>query len=269
MSRSLTSEFQRFSRDRCSDIAASPPAARSDHGTAGWDAHLTFEPVCNLARRPDAAAGRRRDWKGRLLNAQPAAAEIATAVRRTRVYLATGHRNHDTSENAPTNLAAWCQRCHILHDGPEHRRRRHANRQRRQASGTCSLAPTGDPRALGDGKSGASRFVGGGSNFCVYVKGEKRYDGNRKPWGSSPWLRLDDLGQIRSARVGGRTAIRLAFSLRSASALPGTQSHLITSLRARWRSAPWPRPAAVPQDDEGPRPPRTPGSAPRALGIWQ
>ena len=56
----------------------------------------------------DAAAGRWRDGKGRQIREQPMAAEVVVAVRRTRVYLATGHRNHDTSENAPTNLAAWC-----------------------------------------------------------------------------------------------------------------------------------------------------------------
>ncbi|KQT96072.1 hypothetical protein ASG60_20785 [Methylobacterium sp. Leaf469] len=91
----------------------------------------------------DAAAGRWRDGKGRPLKAQPAPAEVAAVVRRTRVYLATGHRNHDTSENGPGNLAAWCQRCHILHDGPEHRRRRHANRQRRRAIGDLFLGAYG------------------------------------------------------------------------------------------------------------------------------
>jgi hypothetical protein len=60
----------------------------------------------------DAEAGRWRDGKGQSLKTQPAAAEISAAVRRTRVYLATAHRNHDTSANGPGNLAAWCQRCH-------------------------------------------------------------------------------------------------------------------------------------------------------------
>jgi hypothetical protein len=91
----------------------------------------------------DAESGRWRDGKGQLLKAQPAAIEITAAVRRTKVYLATAHRNHDTSVNRPGNLAAWCQRCHILHDAPEHRRRRHANRQRRRALGDLFLGRYG------------------------------------------------------------------------------------------------------------------------------
>lgn len=83
----------------------------------------------------DEDAGRWRCNRGRQLATQPAAAEIAGAVRRTRVYLATAHRNHDTSVNDARNLAAWCQRCHILHDAPEHRRRRRATLMRRRAIG--------------------------------------------------------------------------------------------------------------------------------------
>jgi hypothetical protein len=62
---------------------------------------------------------------------QPAATEIGSAVRQTRVYLATAHRNYDMSVNAASNLAAWCQRCHILHDAPGHYRRRQATLMRR------------------------------------------------------------------------------------------------------------------------------------------
>jgi hypothetical protein len=83
----------------------------------------------------DADAGRWRDGSGRHLSKLPAAIEIASAVRQTKVYLATAHRNHDTSMNRPANLAAWCQRCHILHDAPEHRRQRRATRMRRRALG--------------------------------------------------------------------------------------------------------------------------------------
>lgn len=60
-------------------------------------------------------------------------------VRVTRVYLATAHRNHDISENAAGNLAAWCQRCHILHDAPEHRRRRRLTHMRKRAVGDLFL----------------------------------------------------------------------------------------------------------------------------------
>ncbi len=42
----------------------------------------------------------------------------------TRVVLASAHLDHDPSNNLSHNLAALCQRCHMLHDGEEHRRRR-------------------------------------------------------------------------------------------------------------------------------------------------
>ena len=62
-------------------------------------------------------------------------------IRSTRVFLATAHRNHDTSDNAPGNLAAWCQRCHILHDRDEHRRRRRLTFLRRRALGDLFQGP--------------------------------------------------------------------------------------------------------------------------------
>jgi hypothetical protein len=42
----------------------------------------------------------------------------------TRVVLASAHLDHDPSNNRPRNLAALCQRCHMIHDAKEHRRRR-------------------------------------------------------------------------------------------------------------------------------------------------
>ena len=45
-------------------------------------------------------------------------------MRTTQVVLAAAHRDHDTANNASRNLIAFCQRCHMLHDAPEHRRRR-------------------------------------------------------------------------------------------------------------------------------------------------
>lgn len=62
-----------------------------------------------------------RDGRG-----QPAAwpdiVEYA-GVRMTRVVLAACHRDHDPTNNRPGNLLALCQRCHMLHDRAEHRRR--------------------------------------------------------------------------------------------------------------------------------------------------
>lgn len=51
----------------------------------------------------------------------------------TRVVLATAHLDHDPTNNAQRNLMALCQRCHLLNDAPEHRRRRWWNRRARMA----------------------------------------------------------------------------------------------------------------------------------------
>ena len=40
----------------------------------------------------------------------------ACTQRRTKVVLACCHRDHDPSNNTLGNLAAWCQRHHLLHD---------------------------------------------------------------------------------------------------------------------------------------------------------
>lgn len=53
----------------------------------------------------------------------------------TRVVLASAHRDHDPSNNDLRNLAALCQRCHLTHDRPEHRRRRWLTLFRRRALG--------------------------------------------------------------------------------------------------------------------------------------
>lgn len=56
-----------------------------------------------------------------------------SSPRVTRVVLASAHLNHDPGDNRPRNLAALCQRCHMIHDAPEHRRRRWLNRFRQRA----------------------------------------------------------------------------------------------------------------------------------------
>jgi hypothetical protein len=53
----------------------------------------------------------------------------------TRVVLASAHLDHDPSNNRSRNLAALCQRCHMLHDAPEHRRTRWRKRFLRRAAG--------------------------------------------------------------------------------------------------------------------------------------
>ena len=88
----------------------------------------------------DAQAGTWRSDRGRVLRRSPAV-DLLAEVRTTRVVLAAAHRNHDTSDNADANLAALCQRCHMLHDRPEHRRRRWFTLFRRKATGDLFRGP--------------------------------------------------------------------------------------------------------------------------------
>lgn len=55
------------------------------------------------------------------------------AVRMTYVVLACAHLDHDPANSAPANLAALCQRCHMLHDAAEHRWQRWWNAYRLRA----------------------------------------------------------------------------------------------------------------------------------------
>lgn len=72
-----------------------------------------------------------------LSQAQPGFVGIdpPSQMRVTRVVLASAHLNHDPSDNRPRNLAALCQRCHMIHDAAEHRRRRWFNAFRLRAIG--------------------------------------------------------------------------------------------------------------------------------------
>lgn len=57
----------------------------------------------------------------------------------TRVVLACAHLNHDPTDNRDRNLAALCQRCHMIHDAVEHRRSRWQNAFRLRALGDLFL----------------------------------------------------------------------------------------------------------------------------------
>ncbi|MCJ2091003.1 hypothetical protein MKK67_00540 [Methylobacterium sp. J-072] len=85
----------------------------------------------------DVEVMRWRDGQGRLVRRILPAPERMTEdeVRMTRVVLATAHRNHDTTDNTDANLAALCQRCHMLHDRLEHQRRRYITLRARKAIG--------------------------------------------------------------------------------------------------------------------------------------
>ncbi|MBO0906192.1 hypothetical protein [Jiella sonneratiae] len=102
----------------------------------------------------DEAAGRWRDGRGRLLRrglaapdpglvSQPAPG-VLWAVSRpatTRVRLACAHLDQDTANNAATNLAALCQRCHLNHDRPWNLRKRRLTLRMRLALGDLFDGP--------------------------------------------------------------------------------------------------------------------------------
>ncbi|HJE26164.1 MAG TPA: hypothetical protein K8W01_21150 [Methylorubrum populi] len=81
-----------------------------------------------------------RDGAGRMIRLSTAD-DVLAAARTTRVVLATAHRNHDTADNTAANLAAFCQRCHMMHDRPEHKRRRWLTLFRRKALGDLFRGP--------------------------------------------------------------------------------------------------------------------------------
>ncbi|MCJ2087450.1 hypothetical protein MKK88_15875, partial [Methylobacterium sp. E-005] len=72
-----------------------------------------------------------------------AEADILGRARRTRVLLPAAHRDYATSNNADAHLAAFCERCHMSHDRPEHQRRRCRTLFRRKALGDSFQGPYG------------------------------------------------------------------------------------------------------------------------------
>jgi len=73
-----------------------------------------------------------RDGDGRRIAMRRGTVPLA-GVRTTYVVLACAHLDHDPGNNAAANLAALCQRCHMLHDAAEHRWQRWWNAFRRRA----------------------------------------------------------------------------------------------------------------------------------------
>ena len=84
----------------------------------------------------------RRHWRdGRGRRVRTPEHGVAAIVRVTRVYIACAHLNHDPTDNAARNLAALCQRCHMLHDRPHHLAQRWITYRRRWAAGDLFLGP--------------------------------------------------------------------------------------------------------------------------------
>ncbi len=82
-----------------------------------------------------------RDGRGRRLRQRLRDEDLLARVRITKVVLAAAHRDHDTANNEDANLAAFCQRCHMLHDRDEHQRRRWRTLFRRKAMGDLFQGP--------------------------------------------------------------------------------------------------------------------------------
>jgi len=85
----------------------------------------------------DRDAAHWRDGQGRKLRRRPG--QLLDRSRVTYVVLACAHLDHDPANNVARNLAALCQRCHMLHDAAEHRRARWWNAFRRRALGDLFL----------------------------------------------------------------------------------------------------------------------------------
>ncbi|WP_366658516.1 HNH endonuclease signature motif containing protein [Fodinicurvata sp. EGI_FJ10296] len=79
-----------------------------------------------------------RTQTGALANAWPDIEDYCW-FRTTRVILAACHKDHDPANNDPDNLIALCQRCHLIHDRPEHRRRIRLTILQRRALGDLFL----------------------------------------------------------------------------------------------------------------------------------
>ena len=89
----------------------------------------------------DTEHGMWRNGRGKVLKGLPRrdAWPPDLTIYRTRVVLATAHLDHDPTNNRPRNLKALCQRCHMLHDHREHRRRRFLTLRQRKALGDLFL----------------------------------------------------------------------------------------------------------------------------------
>lgn len=64
-----------------------------------------------------------------------------------RVVLTVAHKDHDTTNNADDNLAAWCQRHHLRWDARFHADNARATRSRKAARGQATFLAEGPAHA--------------------------------------------------------------------------------------------------------------------------
>ena len=102
--------------------------------------------VCHLGdgRWWDAEQTAWRNDLGKIVSGLPVCdehfpASTGLVLRSTRVVLATAHLDHNPGNSSVRNLKALCQRCHMINDRPEHRRRRFHTLFRRKALGDLFL----------------------------------------------------------------------------------------------------------------------------------
>lgn len=81
-----------------------------------------------------------RDGNGRTIRSRSPRSLLSEPLT-TRVVLATAHLDGNPTNNGAANLRALCQRCHMLHDQPEHRRRRWLTFRKRKALGDLFSGP--------------------------------------------------------------------------------------------------------------------------------
>lgn len=85
-------------------------------------------------RWEDFDARRWYDGNGAVV-AAPSVLEVDRSGHVTKVVLTCAHIEHDPSRNDDADLAAWCGRCHLLHDAPHHRAQRRLTYRLRSAIG--------------------------------------------------------------------------------------------------------------------------------------
>jgi len=61
-------------------------------------------------------------------------------LRRLRIILTTAHLDHDPTNGADDNLAAWCQRCHLEYDLQHHLETRRQTIEARRQTHRAGLA---------------------------------------------------------------------------------------------------------------------------------
>jgi hypothetical protein len=101
--------------------------------------HLALVRCLPDGRWFDGSAATWRDHRGKIARWPDLVETIR--LRTTRVVLAAAHLDSDPSNNRLTNLRALCQRCHMLHDRPQHLVQRWITYRRRRALGDLFLGP--------------------------------------------------------------------------------------------------------------------------------